>query len=95
MKVTIVGFENISYTDKTTGEVKEMLQFSYTKPIKKDGAFGCSVGTETVSARAFPEQYSTFMKLGDKVIGKTAIISKDIRSFKNEKYAVLDELEIL
>ena len=95
MKVTIVGFENTSYVDKTSGELKEMLQFSYTKPNKKDNAFGMTVGYENVSAKAFPEQFRQFTTMGEKILGKTAIISKDVRQFKDQKYAVLDELEIL
>ena len=95
MKVTIVGIEDRSYTDKSTGEVKEMLQFSYTRPVKSENACGCEVGYETFSQKAFPEQYAQFKKSWEKLIGKTAIISKDVRTFKDKSYAVLDELEII
>lgn len=95
MKVTIVGIEDRSYTDKSTGEVKEMLQFSYIKPFKGENGCGSEVGYETFSAKAFPEQYAIFKKSWEKLIGKTAIISKDVRTFKDKSYAVLDELEII
>ena len=95
MKVIIVGIEDRSYTDKSTGEVKEMIQFSYTKPTKNEKACGSEVGYETFSKNAFPEQFNLFKKSWEKLLGKTAIISKDVRSFKDKTYAVIDELEII
>lgn len=95
MKVTIVGIEDRTYTDKSTGEVKEMIQFSYTKPYKTENACGSEVGYENISAKAFPEQFAQIKKHWEKLIGKTAVISKDVRTFKDKTYAVLDEFEII
>lgn len=95
MKVTIVGIEDRTYTDKSTSEVKEMLQFSYTKPAKGEKVCGSYVGYEVISAKAFPEQFAQMKKSWDKLLGKTAIISKDVRKFKDQTFAVLDELEII
>ena len=95
MKVIIVGIEDRTYTDKKTGEIKEMMQFSYTKPTKSENACGSEVGYETFSKKAFPEQFNLMKKSWEKLLGKTAIISKDVRKFNNESYAVLDELEII
>lgn len=95
MKVIIVGIEDKSYTDKSTGEIKEMLQFSYTRPAKGEKACGSEVGYEIFSQKAFPEQFAQFKKSWEKLLGKTAIISKDVRMFKDKAYPVLDELEII
>lgn len=95
MKVTIVGIQDKSYVDKKTGELKEMLQISFTRPLTEQGSCGCSVGYENVSAKSFPEQYKLLKTSFDKLLGKTAIISKDVRTFNGNSYAVLDELEVL
>lgn len=95
MIITIVGLEDRTYTDKSTGEIKEMVQVSFTKPTKAENACGCEVGFETLSAKGFPTQYAQIKKSWEKLLGKRVSMSKDVRTFRDKTYAVLDEFEII
>lgn len=96
MKVTILGIQNTTYPDKNTGELKESFEFSYSTPFKNsEKSFGSSVGTERFTKSAFPEQYALFEKSAEKLIGKTAIISKNVRTIGGKTWAYLEELEVL
>ncbi len=95
MIVTLLGYENKTYTKKDTGEVKECLELYYSKANKVQNAVGCTVGSEFVTANAFPEQFKAIIKAGASIIGKKLSISKDVRTIGGKTYASLDELEIL
>ena len=95
MIITILGFENKSYTKKDTGEYVECLELSFTKPYKSDKGVGDACGTEFVSGKAFPEQFKKLIQLNEKAVGLKASISKDVTSFGGKMQSVLDELEIL
>ena len=96
MKVTILGIQNTTYPDKKTGELKESFEFSYSTPFKNnEKATGCSVGVERFTRQAFPEQYELFEKSAAKLIGKTAIISKNVRTIGEKSWPYLEELEVL
>lgn len=93
-KVTIVGFEDRSYTNKSTGEVTELLDLHYTKSSKDTSVVGDLTGSVTVHAKYFPDQFFEIRKLRENVIGKKALISMDVRTFKDSSFPVLDDLEI-
>lgn len=96
MKVTILGIQNTTYPDKKTGELKESFEFTYSTPYKNtDNAVGSAVGTERFSKQAFPEQFALFEKSAAKLIGKTAIISKNVRTIGEKTWAYIEELEVL
>lgn len=94
-KVTIVGFEDRSYTNKSTGEVTELLDLHFTKLPKGDSVVGNLTGSVTVHAKYFPDQFSEIKRARENVIGKKALISMDVRTFKDSSFPVLDDLEIL
>lgn len=96
MKVTIEGIRNDSYVDKKTGELKERMIFSFSVPFKNvEGATGKDVGIETFTPRDFPEQFAEFRDNPKKYIGKTAILSKNVRTVGDKSWAYLEELEVL
>ncbi len=95
MIVTILGFENKTYTKKDTGELVECLQLYFSKPLKADNSFGSSCGSEFVTCNKFPEQYRKIIKSGVTIIGKKASISKDVTTFNGQSRTVLDELELI
>lgn len=95
MIITVLGFDNNSYTKKETGELIEGLTLYYSKPNKSANGVGATTGSEYVSGKAFPEQFKAIVKAGASIIGKKLSISKDVRVFNGVSRATLDELEIL
>lgn len=95
MKVTILGFEDRTYTKEDTGEIKEGLMLFFSKLNKAENAVGSSCGYEYIAAKSFPEQFRAIMNAGEKIIGRTAHISKDVRSFNGKSYSVIEEFELL
>lgn len=94
-KVTIVGFEDRSYPNKTTGEYTEVLDLHFTKSPNNPSVVGVLTGSVTVQGKYFPNQFSEIIRARDNVIGKKALISMDVRTFKDSSFAVLDDLEFL
>ena len=96
MKVTILGIRDASYVDKNTGELKERMEFSFSKPFGNvEGAVGDTVGIEQFTPDSFPEQFKQFKEAPKKYIGKTAILSKNVRTVGGKSWAYLEELEVL
>lgn len=95
MIITVMGFENNSYTKKDTGELVEGLTLYYSKQNKSANGIGNVTGSEYVSGKAFPEQFKAIVKAGASIVGKKMSISKDVRVFNGVSRATLDELEIL
>lgn len=95
MIITILGFDDKSYTKRETGEYIEGLELYYSKENRSETAVGSSCGSEYVSAKAFPEQFKQLTTLKDKVCGKKASLSKDVRIFGGKPQAVLDEFVII
>lgn len=95
MTVTILGYEDKTYTKEETGEIKEGVVLYYAKENKSENAVGDMCGSEYITARAFPQQFREILKSGADIIGRRASISKDVRSFNGKSYTVVDELEFL
>ena len=95
MIITVMGFDNNSYTKKDTGELVECGTLYYSKPNKSQNGVGSVTGYEYISGKAFPEQFKAIVKAGASIIGKKMSISKDTRTFGGKTTGVLDELEIL
>ena len=95
MKIKIVGINDVSYTDKETAEYKEQVEVHFNKIVKGEKFIGMGAGYEIIKAANFPEEFKTIKELGEKIIGMTAIIGKDARTFNGKAYSFVDEFELI
>ena len=95
MKITILGYEDKTYTKEDTGEVKEGIVLYYAKENKSENAVGSACGSEYITSRAFPQQFKEIINAGTKIIGRCANVSKDVRTFNGKSYTVVDEFELI
>lgn len=95
MLVTILGYEDKTYTKEDTGEVKEGIVLYYSKENKSENAVGSMCGSEYITSKAFPQQFREILSTGVDIVGRRASISKDVRTFNGKSYTVVDELELL
>ena len=95
MVITIKGLKDESYKKKDDEKtIVEQIRIYYER-ANADGVTGVLCGSELVTARRCPEAVEELFQLGEKALGKRAVISKDTSTFNGNSYAFVDEFEIL
>jgi len=97
MIVKIVGIGDESYPKKETGEMIEQLRLYYTaEPASDDSKIvGIIAGDDLITAKRCPSAINELFDLGDKAVGKYAMISKDTAQFQGNSYSYVDSVIFL
>ena len=94
MKITIEGIKDESYVSKKDNTPIEQVRVNFTSE-NVDGVIGRYCSNDLLTARRCPSAVAELLKLGDKAIGKKALISKGATEYNGMAYSYVDEFEFL